>query len=105
MALVDIYNAWRGEATTLRAKFIGACLKAAYDIHNEDPGTANHANRVTWANVILNGTTAQVEAAAMQHLRYAVASNATIQAAGDASTDNDVQYVVNSQINTFATGA
>ena len=104
MALIDIYNAWRGEATTLKAKFIGACLLAAYNILNEDPGTENHANRLVWANAVIGGETADVEAKAVQHLRYAVASNATIQATGNDATDNDVQFVVNSQINIFATG-
>ncbi len=104
MALVDIYNAWAGQSGLLKAKFMGACLKAAYNILNEDAGTSNHANRVTWANVILSGTVAEAEASALQHLRYAMASNATLQSAGDAATDNDVEFIVNSQINTFATG-
>lgn len=104
MALVDIYNAWRGESGVLRKKFIGACLKAAFDILNENPGTGNHANRLIWAQSIVAGTVAEVEEKALQHLRYAAASNATIQSAGDDSTDNDVQYVVNSQIDIFATG-
>lgn len=104
MALVDLYNAWAGQSGLLKAKFMGACLKAAYDILNEDAGTTNHANRVTWANVMLSGTVAEAESQAMQHLRYAIASNATLQSAGDAVTDNDVQYIVNSQIDTFATG-
>lgn len=104
MALVDIYNCWAGQAGLLKAKFIGACLKAAYAISNEDAGTTNHANRLTWANAILNGTVAEVEAKAMQHLRYAIASNATLQSAGEAATDNDVEYIIASQIDTFATG-
>lgn len=104
MALVDIYNCWTGESGTLRAKFVGACLKAAYNVVNEDAGTSNHANRLTWANAIIGGTRESVEAAAIQQLRYAMASNATIQSAGDAATDNDVEYIVASQLNTFATG-
>lgn len=104
MALADIYNAWRGESGLLKAKFIAACLVAAYNITQEDGGTANHVNRLAWANAVIYGTTAEVEAKALQHLRYAVASNATIQAAGDGATDSDVQFVVNSQIDTFATG-
>ena len=104
MALVDIYNCWLGESGTLRAKFIAACLKSAYDIINEDAGTTNHANRVTWANVILNGSRADVEEKAVQHLRYAMASNATLQAAGEAAADNDVLYIVSSQLDTMATG-
>lgn len=104
MALVDIYNCWAAQSGTLRAKFIAACLKAAYAILNEDAGTSNHANRLTWANVILLGTVAEVEEKAVQHLRYAMASNASLQSSGEAATDNDVEYIVNSQINTFATG-
>jgi len=104
MSLVSIYNCWAAQSGTLRAKFIAACLKAAYDIVNEDGGTTNHANRLTWANAILNGTVAAVEDKAAQHLRYAMASNATLQSACEAATDNDVIFIVNSQINTFATG-
>lgn len=104
MGLIEIYNCWLGESGTLRAKFIAACLKAAYDIVNEDGGTANHANRLIWANAVLLGTKAAVEEKSLEHIRYAMASNATLQAAGEAATDNDVQYIVNSQIDTFATG-
>lgn len=104
MALVDIYNCWIGQSGLLKAKFLGATLKAAYDVVNESTGTTNHANRVVWANSILNGTVADVEEKAMQHLRYGIASNATLQSSGDGATDNDVQYIVNSQIDTFATG-
>lgn len=104
MALVDIYNCWAGQSGLLKAKFLGACLTSAYDILNEDGGTANHANRLIWANSVLNGTVAEVEAKAMQHLRYAMASNATLQSVVDAATDNDVIFIIASQINTFATG-
>ena len=105
MSLVNIYNCWAGQSGLLKAKFIAAILKASYAIVNEDAGTANHANRLIWANAVLNGTVAAVEEKAFQHLRYAIASNATLQAAGDAATDNDVEFIVASQINTFATGA
>ena len=104
MSLVQIYACWVGETGTLRKKFVGACLKAAYDIANEDPGTANHANRLIWSNAVLTGTRDEVEQKAVEMLRYAVVSNATIQAAGDDAADNDVQYVVNSQIDILATG-
>jgi len=104
MALVDIYNCWAAQTGTLRAKFVAACLKAAYDIMNENAGTENHANRLIWANSVMLGSIAEVEALASQHLRYGMASNATLQSACEAATDNDVQYIVNSQINIFATG-
>jgi hypothetical protein len=102
MALVDIYNCWAAEGGLLKAKFIGACLKSAYYITIEDSGTANHANRLTWANSILSGTKEAVEAAVLKHIRYAVAGNATLQAAGDDVTDNDVEYIVAAQLDTIA---
>ena len=104
MALVDIYNCWAGQGGLLKAKFIGACLTSAYAVLNEDGGTTNHANRLIWANAILNGTVAEVEEKAMQMLRYAIASNSTLQSVGEAATDNDVLYITASQIDTFATG-
>lgn len=105
MSLVSIYNCWAGQGGLLKAKFIGACLTSAYAVLNEAGGTTNHANRLIWANTILSGTVAQVEDKAMQMLRYAIASNSTLQSAGEAATDNDVLYIVASQIDTFATGA
>ena len=104
MALVNIYNCWSGQSGTLKAKFVGACLVAASQIVAEAPETENHANRLTWANTVLLGSVGEVEALSMAHLRYGLATNATLQSAGDDATDNDVQFVVNSQINTLATG-
>jgi hypothetical protein len=104
MALVDIYNCWAGQSGLLKAKFVAACLKAAYAIYNEDAGTANHVNRLIWALAVISGAPADVESKAMQHLRYAIASNATLQSVGEAATDNDVEYIVASQIDIFATG-
>jgi hypothetical protein len=104
MDLVAIYNCWAGENGLLRAKFIGGCLKAAYAILNEDAGTANHTNRLAWANAVMFGTQAEVEAKAMQHLRYGIVSNATLQSVGGEATTNDVEYIIASQIDIFATG-
>jgi hypothetical protein len=98
MSLIDIRNLAL-EAGNLKAKTEGACLKAAYDIINEDPVTANHTNRIAWARDVLLDF--QLEAGKMY---LTVLSNVTIQINGNNSTDNDVQYVVNSLINQFATG-
>lgn len=70
------------------------------DVLNEDPGTANHVNRVIWAKDAL----VNAEAVAGR-MFWGVLGNATIAAAGEAATDNDIQFVVNGLINTFATGA
>ena len=38
------------------------------------------------------------------HVKLAIASNATLQADPEGADDNAVQFIVNSQINTLATG-
>ena len=95
----QIGNAWLTCGTPMRDQWLGGCLKASYDVTNEDPGTANHANRLAWANVILTGTDAAVLAKVNEMIRYALASNATFQADPAAATDNDVAFIVASQLN------
>ncbi len=93
--LEQIYNLrFQG---TLKPRVTAAVAKAAADVMNEDPGTANHAARVAWAKAAL-----QDAQAAAEEMLWGVVGNATIQASGDASTDNDIQFVVNSLVNTFS---
>jgi hypothetical protein len=96
--LLEIYSL-RYESATLRPRTVSAVVKAAQDILNEDPGTANHANRLIWAGEVLNDPKAKTE-----EMLWGVVSNATIQTGGDASSDNDIQFVVNGLVDTFATG-
>lgn len=100
MALLDIYNLAVSGGEGLKERVGGACLKAAYDIVNEDPVTANHANRMIWAQEVLQNFMTKAN-----QMYLTVLANATIQASGTNSTDNDIQFVVNSLINQFATGA
>ena len=75
----------------------GACIKAAHDIENEDPGTENHADRIIWAASV------RENAKAMSILMLAdVLNNADIAADVENATDSDVQWVVNSLIDTYA---
>jgi hypothetical protein len=105
VTLRELCNFWRSHDGSLLERFVGACLKAAYAVTNESAQTANHANRLTWANAVLLGDEAAVEAKARQHLRYAISANATLQTAGDAVTDGDIEYIViTEQLNLFATG-
>lgn len=92
--LQEHYDLANGGA--LRGRVIAACAKAATDIVNENPLTANHANRMIWA--------AKDPAENAEQMKWPVALNATIAAAGAAATDGDIQFVVNSHINAFATG-
>jgi hypothetical protein len=72
-----------------------AVIHDAVNIQNEDPATANHANRLawaTWAN--------QNSSVAWNPFAWPVALNATIQASvqadpsGQSVKDSDVQFVV-----------
>lgn len=94
--LQELYNLWH-EGSDLRARVAAACAKASNDVLNEDAGTANHANRLVWARTTLM----DIDAMATR-MFWAVISNATIAAAGNAATDNDIQWVVNSWIDSFA---
>lgn len=76
-----------------------AVAKAAYDIMNEDVGTANHANRIIWAKSALADPGPKAT-----EMIWQVLSNATIASSGENSTDNDIQFVINGLINNFATG-
>ena len=84
----------------LHARVAAACLKASWAIRNEDVGTTNHTERLAWANGILASHQGMVDAATSMFLYFL--SNATIQASGDDATDNDIEFVVNSFINTMA---
>lgn len=99
MALLDSYFAYKGSGRLLE-RVAGACLVAAGQIRNEDPGTSNHANRMIWV--------AAVQADALTCAKNMIArvlENATIAAAPEAATDNDIQFVVNSLINEYAIGS
>jgi len=96
MALLDVWNL-RQTAHILKARCAAATAKAALDVLNEDPGTTNHANRLVWAKeALVNADTVA------ERMFWGILQNATIAAAGDEATDNDVQFVVNSLIDTFA---
>lgn len=98
MALKELYDAYQLENDFWK-QVAGACMNASRDIENEDPGTSNHANRLLWAAA----ARVNPKAKAREMLVY-VLDNATIAADVENATDNDVQFVVNSLIDTFATG-
>jgi len=69
--------------------------QAAIEVLAEDGATASHAERVTYANKILDGTASVYE--------FAVASvtNSTVATAIDGGqdvTDNDLSYVVKTEM-------
>jgi hypothetical protein len=100
--LSSIGNFWVTRSGPQFERWLGGCLKSAYDVLNEDPGTTNHANRLAWANVILAGDEAAAKDKVVAMMKYAIASNATIQTNPIDCTDNDILFVVASQLNILA---
>ena len=99
MAYLDTWNL-RYTSSNLKCRAAVAVAKAAQDILNEDAGTTNHANRLIWAKQTLLDSMAKAE-----QMMWPLVSNATIAAAGESATDSDIQFVVNSNIDAFATGS
>lgn len=98
MALEALHDALNGDGTFWK-KVAGACWVAAWQIIGEDPETANHANRLVWAQQV------QANRKAMARDMLAkVLENPTLAADPEGATDGDVQYVINSLVDTFATG-
>lgn len=100
--LADIGNFWATTSGRQYERWLGACLKTAYNVLNEDPGTTNHADRLTWSNVILGGDDSAVSAKVSQMMKYAISSNATMQSDPAGITDNDILFIVASQLDNLA---
>jgi len=96
----QIYNALEaGAPTKLETQIAVAIWKASVQVRNEDAATANHTARLAWANKMATWEAVKAEA---KKMLMAVFENATIQEAPMAAADSDVQFVVNSLIDTFA---
>lgn len=103
MAVLDYIAAARSDAFAAR---VAMCLMiAGLNVANEDPATANHANRLAFAQRVLkNEINSKVVAAA------AVAYNSTLQATinsaptqlGANIPDSDLQFVVNGLFDLYA---
>ncbi len=99
MALIDIAAVFNAATTDpIFRRFQAACLVAAKDIKAESSNTPNHEQRVGWADAVLQLSPGESAFRVYRHLRYAIATNSAFQAAGDQVTDNDIQFIVNSQI-------
>ena len=85
--------------TGFKGRVTMAVLKAARDIRVESSGIANHAERLAWADSIINLGEADRQAGLFLPN---VVANATISAAGTNATDNDVIFVVNSLVDQYA---
>lgn len=89
----------RYQIPSLQQQMEVATVTAAEDIQNEDAGTADHANRLAWANWV-----AKNSSVAWLAFSWPVSLNATIQASVEADSsgssvkDSDVQFCVNSNL-------
>ncbi len=95
MALIDTWKLVQHK--TLHHRIEVAAVTAAITVANEDPQTANHAERKALALKVMAAPETYANIMAI-----GVCSNVTIAASGAASTDNDIQYVVNSLWDTYA---
>lgn len=87
--LLQIYNV--AQSQQLAARITGSLYKAASNIRAENPSTANHANRLLWANQVMKE---DINGEMVKRYKILCAQNATIAAAGDAAEDNDIDYII-----------
>lgn len=88
-------------STNLQQRCAAALVIAAEAIRNESEGTSNHTNRLNWSKRMLNSDMGP-ELEAKKQL-WLIIQNATIKSSGEASTDNDIQFVINGLIDYFST--
>lgn len=103
--LLEIYDVLLSDSSQeLRNRVMSQVLVSANYILNEDPGTANHINRLAWAQAALLSSDALRSASAKLYI--GVCTNPTIQGSGNDASDNDIAYVVASLIDTvYAAGS
>lgn len=103
MRYLEIYNLSQNQP--LETAVRGVCLKLAVDVRNEAVITANHANRLIWANqsVVTNA----------REMMGPIALNASVQtkwidrsalAEQERFDDGDIEFICSSNIDRFATG-
>ena len=92
MALLDTYHLINSDGDLWKKAYAAAFIAATAVIY-ENPATTNHAARLTWANATRADLAGWVVAN-----KAKILENATILAAGNLATDNDVQFVVDSLV-------
>lgn len=89
------------EDSVLRNRITTACIIAAEEIRSEDPGIANHANRMIWSKNVFAHPVVESD----RMLWAALAANRTLTVAQiQGATDAGLQTAVNNAVNLFATG-
>jgi hypothetical protein len=96
---LELHSLWANDS--LRNRIAVACIVATDTIRLEDVGTVNHANRLTWAKLVLGDPQAQAKLMLMAVLAQnkALATEAIL-----AASDAALQTAVGNAINMLATG-
>lgn len=87
--------------TDLLNKVVVACIISAEQIKDEDPGTANHANRLIWAAAVFSNPRAESE---RMYWALLAANNAATVIQIENATDEAIQGQVDDHVDLFATG-
>lgn len=89
----------RYQIPSLQEQMEVATVTAAGDIKNEDPGTADHANRLAWANwVSKNSSVAWLAFSWPVSLNPSIQASVQADPSGSSVPDSDVQFVINSNL-------
>ncbi len=100
MTLIDNFNLRASDV--LRNRIAAACWNAAEQVRNEDAATDNHTDRLAWARRVF---TDPGDGPEVLRVFRAVLMNPTVQSAGEAATDEDIQSAVTGLVDLFATGS
>ncbi len=89
-SLLEIFSLMNDPTLTQKAQ--AACLSASVAIKYEDPGTANHVNRLLWAQSALIDPVREAPRA----LRYLIAA-----AAADGKTSVEIQDLIDATFQNY----
>ncbi len=92
MAFTDDYELANDEV--FKQKVQMAMVKSGLAVVSEDPGTAYHEKRATYANQVLKNPSGSAA-----DMAYGVSSNVAITGA---SSDADIEFTVNANWNAYA---
>jgi hypothetical protein len=90
-SLSNIYKIYN--SSYLKSRIQAAIIQASFDIINEAKEITIHDKRIMWAGKALSTPSIYTDI-----MTAFVALNATVQAAGGLATDNDLKYIVYSNI-------
>ncbi len=101
MPLIDVYGAALADSL-LRNRAIGAAIVAQTEIRAESAGTANHANRLIWADALVADVRGVGDVLWMELLQSSTVIDAIINET--TVSDAAIQAVVNASIDSVALG-